>query len=237
MKASDRIVVCSELDRDCLIEKFGLPEEKIWIVPNGITLPEDADNANGTNFLDDLNDYKIALFLGKTSYSPNTKAISIIEHSILPKLRSKNQKILIVVVGGPKEKDFSRLDEGIIYTGFVPSIQPYLNRADVCIAPLISGSGTRLKILEYAAYRKPIVATSVSAEGLGMLDEQEIFIRDNWDDFADAILSLTNNPDKSKEMGAAAYKKIKDKYQWQGIAENYERQLLTLLESRKESNE
>ena len=54
----------------------------------------------------------------------------------------------------------------IFFTGFVEDIVTYLEMSDVCIAPLRVGCGVKVKIMEYLIHGKPIVATSIGAEGL-----------------------------------------------------------------------
>ena len=83
-----------------LEEKFQIPDEKIWVVPNGVTLPDnhiDLDDNDKKN-MEKLKDSKVVVFLGKTSVAPNAVAIGNIEKEILPKVRAKNKNVVFVIV-------------------------------------------------------------------------------------------------------------------------------------------
>jgi len=229
LEKSDRIITVSKFDKESLINKFQIPGEKIWVVPNGVILPDENSKINYDATLDELKNYTIVMFLGKTSVTPNAEAISIIENKILPLVKAKNKNIVFMIVGGPGQKDFSRLNEGFVYTGFVDSVFPYLHRADICIAPLKSHSGMPLKILEYASFGKPLVATSLAVEGIDFKDGQELLVRDDWGDFADAILYLIEDSEKLKNLGKSALNKIKREYQWNNISNNFEKKLINLI--------
>jgi glycosyltransferase involved in cell wall biosynthesis len=82
----------------------------------------------------------------------------------------------------------------------------------VVCAPILSGSGTRVKIIEAAAYGKPIVSTRIGAEGIEMQDGIDIFLRDDTKMFAEACIRLLNDHTLSKQMGLAARSTAVKKY-------------------------
>jgi glycosyltransferase involved in cell wall biosynthesis len=82
----------------------------------------------------------------------------------------------------------------------------------VVCAPILSGGGTRVKIIEAAAYGKPIVSTRMGAEGIEMQDGVEIFLRDDPKSFAEACIRLLNDHTLSKRMGVAARSTAIQKY-------------------------
>ncbi|MDZ7267401.1 MAG: glycosyltransferase family 4 protein [candidate division KSB1 bacterium] len=234
LAACDRVVVCSEVDARLLAERFHTPAEKIWIVPNGITLPAPRREAPAAALPEPLRGKKLALFLGKTDYPPNAEAIRVLREELAPRAQSRDRDLVFVVVGGPQQPDYSRVGQGLAFTGFVDDLQPLLQHATVCIAPLRSGSGTRLKILEYAAHARPIVATSVAAEGLNFVKGREIVIADDWDEFMQAIMQMVQGTIDGQAMARRAYRKVAEEYQWQTIAAQYQKRLLQLLPGRGE---
>lgn len=235
--ASDRVVVCSEIDAGHLSARFGISPEKIWIVPNGINLPEDRQNYSRETLPAPLRDKTFVLFLGKTNYPPNAEAIRVIVEELVPRAQAQNRDLVFVVVGGPQSPDYSRVNQGLAFTGFVEDLQPLLQHASACIAPLLSGSGTRLKILEYAAHAKPIVATRVAAEGLNFADGKEIIFADDWDDFVRAVCALVDGKLDQKKMANLAYQKVVNEYQWQAIAASYQKRLQELIDLSSPSRE
>jgi glycosyltransferase involved in cell wall biosynthesis len=89
----------------------------------------------------------------------------------------------------------------------------------VVIAPLRSGGGTRLKILEAMAYGRPVVSTSLGAEGLQVEDGSEILIADRPDRFAECVLSLVNDDGIHQRQAEAARRAAESRYDWNRIAE------------------
>jgi glycosyltransferase involved in cell wall biosynthesis len=228
---SDRVVVCSKIDADLLQQRLGVMPEKIWIVPNGVNLPA-SSNGKVDGFIPaPLRDKKLILFVGKTTYPPNAEAIGIIRNELAPQVHRHDPNIVFVIAGGPHEPDYSKIQNGLAFTGFIENLEPLLKRASVCIAPLASGSGTRLKILEYAAYAKPIVSTSVAIEGLPLIDQNEVLIADDWNKFANAIFSILQATANGEALGQRAYLRVAKEYQWKSIAANFEQKLLQLIGS------
>ncbi len=81
-------------------------------------------------------------------------------------------------------------DPRVHCAGVVPRVAPWYERAQVAIVPVFEGSGTRLKIPEALAYGRPVVSTSLGAEGLPLKAGEHFMRADDPDSFAQAILSL-----------------------------------------------
>lgn len=224
---ADRIIVCSQIDAKILQQDFQCAAEKIWVVPNGVHIATENAPINQDDLPPELRGGDFVVFLGKTTYQPNREAIDVIEGELISRLNSDG--IVTAVVGGPAEADFSRLGEGLVFTGFVPQVEPFILQARACIAPLISGSGTRLKILEYAGLGRPIVATSVAAEGIDLQNDDQILLRDDWDSFCRAIIEICEGDDRWINLGQRAKSVMTEKYQWTEIAAEFEKRLSGLV--------
>ena len=105
LKKSDIVVTVSEFDKNYLADRYLIPKNKIWVVPNGISLPEKPKKLEIDDTLIKLEGYKIVAFLGKTSVGPNRIAINTIKNKILPKVRSRNQNMVFIRCGGPARRD------------------------------------------------------------------------------------------------------------------------------------
>jgi glycosyltransferase involved in cell wall biosynthesis len=92
--------------------------------------------------------------------------------------------------------------------------------------PLQAAAGTRLKILEAAACGVPVVSTSVGAEGLDLVDGEEIRIADSAAGFAGAIAELLADPDVRRRQAAAARRRVEESYGWDSIGRAFSRELL-----------
>ena len=82
------------------------------------------------------------------------------------------------------------------------------------IAPLLSGSGTRFKILEAWAAGRAVVSTTLGAEGLARVDGEHLLLADDPDDFADAVLRLWNDPPLRARLGEAGRAHYEDRFTW-----------------------
>jgi glycosyltransferase involved in cell wall biosynthesis len=104
--------------------------------------------------------------------------------------------------------------------GFVPDIRPIVQRGSVFIAPIRTGSGTKIKVLNAMAQAKPVVATTVAAEGIDVTPGENILIADDPEEFAKKVLYLLRNEEIAKKIGERARKLMEKKYNWDLIAEN-----------------
>jgi glycosyltransferase involved in cell wall biosynthesis len=100
----------------------------------------------------------------------------------------------------------------VSFTGTVPDLRPLIAQAAVCTVPLRIGSGTRLKILQAGAMAKPVVSTTIGAEGLSLDDGREIVLADEPRMMARAIADLLADPRRRMEIGRAARHHVVAKY-------------------------
>ena len=96
----------------------------------------------------------------------------------------------------------------------------------MAVVPLLSGGGTRLKILEAAACGVPVVATSVGAEGLDLAAGQEILLADEPEAFASAVAGLLADPETRRRQADAARARVELQYGWKQICESFARELV-----------
>src|SRR5690606_1383589 len=103
-------------------------------------------------------------------------------------------------------------DLGVEKLGFVEDIKPYLEKAQVYIAPLFVGSGIRIKILEAMAMKLPVVATDISAEGIRANNDYGLYIANNEREFIDAIKKLFDDPEERANAGNKARQFIENNH-------------------------
>ena len=100
------------------------------------------------------------------------------------------------------------------------------------IAPLRVGGGTRLKILEAMAMGRPVVSTSLGAEGLEVTDGKELLLADTPRDFALQVGRILAEPDLARELGAAGRRLVERSYDWTASARKLEGLYATALRGR-----
>ncbi len=213
---ADHVVAVSEADRDNL-RRLGV-ETPITVVPNAVDVAYyDEYNANGPT---DIAMSPMSLvFTGKMDFRPNVDAVLWFLDEVWPRVRQAIPDAQFYVVGrSPHKRLFSRAETpGLFITGEVPDVRPYLKQAQVYVAPLRVGGGTRLKLLEAMAMRKAIVSTTVGAEGYPVEPGKHLFIADDAASFAEAIVILLEDPDLRDQLGEAAHAFVAEHYDWDAV--------------------
>jgi glycosyltransferase involved in cell wall biosynthesis len=99
-------------------------------------------------------------------------------------------------------------------TGTVPDLDPWYARTRVCVAPLLAGGGSRLKILEALAAGRPLVATTIGAEGLEDLVGRGVLVEDDPTAMARAVVDLLGDADRATELGLAGADAVRADHSW-----------------------
>ncbi len=159
----------------------------------------------------------VCLFVGDFTYLTNQDAVRWLYEEII-----SNRKLLLV---GRNPTDYIKnlASENIIVDDSVEDIRDAYARADVFLAPIRIGGGTRLKILEAMAAGLPIVSTTVGAEGLDIKDGENILLADDPQDFAEKIDTLLKNPALRDKIGSAGRLLVQQKYDWQFSVQKLEK--------------
>jgi len=208
----DAVWICSETDRCNLLSRA--PRAEIQTIPNSVGL-EDASIA-----IDDRPDVRL-LFVGSLGYGPNQDGIVWFCSEILPRIRkssSRNVKLTIVGFNPPAEVRVLESAGDIVVTGGVESVAPYYRDSDIVIAPIRYGSGTRIKILEAMSHRRPVVATTLGAEGIDVRPGEDIMIGDTPEAFAASCLELIQNSGRRRSIAQLGRRLIEEKYSDRTIA-------------------
>ncbi len=216
VRSMDHVFACSARDRDTFRTMYGLPEDKVSAVPNGVDLREfdsPADLASADPAVHGkLAGAVVLYFVGKLDYQPNRQGLQFLNAALMSELdRRCPGRFKLLVCGGPVP--VAPYHKSIVFAGRVPSTLPYLRRADICLAPVFTGSGTRLKVLEYLAAGKPVVSTAKGAEGLDYTSGRDLIVADEKE-FADRIIDLADHPEKARSLGAAGRSLVEKNYDW-----------------------
>lgn len=157
------------------------------------------------------------VFTGSMDWLPNEDAVVYFISRILPLIWETKPQVKLYVVGKNPSCGIRKAghhDERIVVTGCVDDVRAYLNRAKVFVAPLRIGGGTRLKILEAMAMEKPVVATSVGAEGIAHTAGRDILIADTPSEFAQKVIELLDKPEQARQIAQEARQLAVQKYDW-----------------------
>lgn len=202
----DAILVCSLEDKIALNCHNML--DKIHVIPNGVDASVYSDQTSSAK-------ENALVFVGSMDYHANISGIEYFYAHILPLLRARHPGLLIYVVGKNPPSHIRALHgDGVVVTGAVDDVRPYLHRSAISIVPLLVGGGTRLKILEAMAAGLPVVSTSQGAEGIAAVHGREILIADTPQKFADAVSSLLENASERDRLARSGREFVLQHYDW-----------------------
>lgn len=214
---ADHVLAVSEVDKATFAQY--LPPERISVIPTGVDIDFFQPAHTAPEPLD-------IVFTGSMDWPPNELGILWFAEKILPLILHEIPQIKVWVVGRrpkPAIQTLGKTHPSIEITGTVDDIRPYLHRGCVYIVPLLSGSGTRIKIFEAMAAGKAIVSTRIGAEGLDVTDGENILLADEPEAFARAVLRLLRNPRERKHLELAARKLVVDNFSWPTVVHQFTR--------------
>jgi polysaccharide biosynthesis protein PslH len=160
------------------------------------------------------------VFTGTMAYSPNSDGACYFLDEIFPRIKAVIPQVKIYIVGQrPPKHLLQRASDSVVVTNSVPDVRPYIERALVYVVPLRMGSGTRLKILEAMAMRKPIVTTTMGSEGIPVVDRESALVADRPEAFADAVVELIRNRDLRDRLAGVGYELSTTQYDWNVIGQ------------------
>jgi sugar transferase (PEP-CTERM/EpsH1 system associated) len=207
----DCCITVSDFDKQTLREMC--QSDNFITIPNGVDI-DYFSPGNGTTATGGL------VWAGSMSGAYNRDAVDYFLSDIEPLIHARLPEVKMTFVGAaPTELLRRRAKENhhIVCTDYVDDVRPYVDRASIFIAPLRSGSGTKIKVLNAMAQAKPVVTTSIGAEGIVATPDEEIVIADDAHEFAGRVMALLENPKMACEIGQRARKRIEALYDWKSI--------------------
>jgi len=186
----DAVIAISPEERERLTERLG--ETKVYLVPASFDeerfMPEASQRRNPHELL----------FVGSV-HRPNTDAAGLLLRQIFPMVKREVPEAKLYLVGNmripPVECD------GVVKTGFVPDVREYFARCGLFVAPMRTGGGMRLKLLEAMAMGTPVLTTGVGAAGIEAEPGKEILIAREADEFAAQAIRAIEQPEEAAELG------------------------------------
>lgn len=171
------VSVVSKRDAD----EMGL---RATVIPNGADLPSSVAplTVDGP-----------VVFIGSMGYGPNVEAVHWWTEQVWP--GSHLPPLTVIGQAATDALSHLRSSAAVSIVGEVSDVTPWLRRAAIVAVPILSGSGTRLKVVEALAHGRPVVSTSKGAEGIGAVHGRDLLLADTAEDFAAAIARLRRDPE------------------------------------------
>jgi glycosyltransferase involved in cell wall biosynthesis len=203
----ERVFVASELDRKKMIERTGA--QNLCLLPNVYA----TRTLNGTRF---RNQEFTFMFIGSYGYYPNHDAVVLLCRDVIPKLKEISPvPFTFRFVGTGASKGLRSVIQSTIgakFTGPVENVESAYAGVDAIVAPICAGGGTRVKILEAFAFGKPVVSTSIGAEGIECEDGVHLLLANTVDTIADQCLRLIKSQALRESLAHAATELLQQKY-------------------------
>lgn len=199
------------------------PELDIAVVPHGV----DVDNFSFSDFTEKE---KKIVFVGNYLHYPNVDAVLFFHKDIWPRLKYRLPDVRFTIVGQAPPPEIQNLsqDKNIHVTGKVDDVRPFLKKGRVFICPVRLGGGFRGKILEAMAIGRPVVSTSLGAEGVPTHQRENIILADDPEQFSQGILDLMEDDHLFERIRINARKLVEEHYAWEKGVKILEKVLSTM---------
>jgi len=216
LKRFDAVIAVSESDREIMRDQFKI--DKSFSVATGVDTIYFAPDSTI-----EQDPYEL-VFTGSMDYLPNEDAMLYFAEAILPKIAEAIPRVRLTVVGrdpGPRLRELANSNTRILVTGAVDDVRPYIARAACFIVPMRIGGGTRLKIFEAMSMAKPVVSTSVGAEGLPVSDGVDCMLADDPVMFAKRVVEVMSDRAAADRIGEQARVHVSAKFSWEAVTTEF----------------
>jgi polysaccharide biosynthesis protein PslH len=211
-RQSKLVLAVSKPDADALYD-LGLSARPL-VVPNGV----DASSYHLDLVLHPESDS--LLFTGTMDYRPNVDAVEWFVKKVLPRVAEERPGVNLRIVGRSPSPAVLALaeDPRVEVTGEVEDVRPYFTRSSLFVVPIRMAGGARLKILEAMAMGLPVVSTTMGAEGIEVMDGEDVLLSDDIEGFAAAVVRLLEEPELAGKLAFNGRRLVEFQYDWERVA-------------------
>lgn len=214
--AFSKCIAVSEYDKNTIEKLTG--KKNIVVIPNGVD----------TTYFAQRNDSfktKSLVWIGAMTNAYNRDGVIYFIDEIWPLLKAQISDVKSIFVGADPPSvltDLAQKDPSVSIVGYVDDVRPFMSPSNIFIAPLRSGSGTKIKVLNAMSMGIPVVTTPVGAEGLEVQSGENILIAENARDFASQVAHLWLKPEFAERIGKNGRKTVVKKYDWAVVLKDLE---------------
>ncbi len=212
---TDQLIVMSNEDKEFIAKELGR-DDKIAVVANGV------DNSWFDQIKRQKTKVPTILSVGTFKWLPNKEAVEFLVEKIWPKVKEKIKDVRLEIVGNaPSQKviNYGLNDPNINVAGQVEDIRFAFKSADLLLAPVFSGKGTRYKILEAMACSTPVVASQIAVEGLDVENGKHVLTSNNAQELATLTVKVLTDQKLWQKLSKNGKKFVQDNYDWQMISQ------------------
>ncbi|MFN5970988.1 MAG: glycosyltransferase [Microcystis sp.] len=197
---AEATVVVTE-DEKQVLSSLGV--KNVWVIPN---IHEEISLSEKVAF-----DQRSGLvFIGSYNHPPNIDAVKWLCLEIMPLVWASRPDITVNLLGSNLKDEVKELaNDQVIVTGYVPEVEPYFQKSRIFVAPLRFGAGMKGKIGQSLSLGLPTITTKIGAEGMGLIDHQDVLIADTAEEFAQAVIELYDNRELWQKLADNSLETIK----------------------------
>lgn len=170
-------------------------------------------------------DRETVLFMASYGWPPNVDAAHWMAREVWPLVLPRVPHARLVLAGNDtagKIRHLADPNRRISTPGFVESAVATTREATLCIAPLRAGGGIRLKIVEALANERPVVTTTVGAEGLGLTAGEHALFADDAATFARHVSDLLLDADRARVLARSGRTEVEHRFAWDRVIDRLE---------------
>ena len=197
---AEATVVVTE-DEKQVLSSLGV--KNVWVIPN---IHEEISLSEKVAF-----DQRSGLvFIGSYNHPPNIDAVKWLCLEIMPLVWASRPDITVNLLGSNLKDEVKELaSDKVIVTGYVPEVEPYFQKSRIFVAPLRFGAGMKGKIGQSLSLGLPTITTKIGAEGMGLIDHQDVLIADTAEEFAQAVIELYDHRELWQKLADNSLETIK----------------------------
>jgi polysaccharide biosynthesis protein PslH len=206
-KSVDMVTVATQGEVATLAQA-GVVDRVDWF-PNGVDVAYFAPTREAY-------DPNVISFVGRMDYFPNVQCMVDFCANVWPELRRTRPALQLQIVGAEPTASVLALARinGVVVTGSVPDVRPYLQRSALSITPLKIARGTQNKILESMALGVPVVSSTMAANGVDALPGEHILVADSSAEICSTILRVLDSPAERERLSQAGRARVMSHHAW-----------------------
>jgi GT2 family glycosyltransferase/glycosyltransferase involved in cell wall biosynthesis len=183
-----------------------------------------------------FDDRKDIMFLGGYSHDPNVDAVKYFVSDIWPSVKEELPEAKFIIVGAnPPKELIAMASKDVVVTGRVEKLRPYFDAARVFVAPLRYGAGIKGKVSTTMSFGLPSVVTPIAAEGMGLKNGIQTFVREDPKKFAKAVVELYNNQSNWQKVQQNGFQFV-DRHYSMRMGQNTLADIIVSSENRMKQN-
>ncbi len=163
-------------------------------------------------------------FLGGMHWPPNAEGASWFVRRVWPEVARAAPQAVLTLIGKGSPRRFSRADTGarIHIAGYVTDLRPYLSETAAFIVPLKSGAGMRVKILDAWCWALPVISTSVGADGIEAVHEENLLIANDEKSFSECLIRVLRDSQLSRRLADKGRSTVESFYNWRNVYRSWD---------------